>query len=76
MPRLVHLGMAIAVIAFVADVVIHLSPAPHIHQAGFRPEEHIAHLGGLAAMVVVMAGVLIDGTRRHRLNKEDSHAHR
>lgn len=65
MPRLVHIGLAIAVVALLADLLIHASPAPHVHD-GFRPEEHVAHLVGLVAMVVALAGVVIDGTRRHR----------
>lgn len=75
MPRLVHVGLAIALIALIADLAIHVSPAPHVH-TGFRPEEHIAHLGGLIAMVVVLAGVLLDAARLHRTRKEESHAHR
>ena len=81
MPRVVHLGLLVAIVGFALDVVIHLSPAPHHHHVGFRPEEHIAHLTGLVAMVLILAGVVSDGIvrrrarRRHRLGGP-RHAHR
>ena len=76
MPRLVHVGMALAIGAFGLDVLVHLSPAAHDHAIGFRPEEHLAHLAGIAAMVLILAGVVIDGARRNRSRRRTSHAHR
>lgn len=76
MPRLVHVGIALAVGAFALDVLVHLSPAVHDHGGGFRPEEHLAHLAGIAAMVLILAGVVIDGARRNRSRRRTSHAHR
>lgn len=81
MPRLVHLGLVVAVIGFLLDVVIHLSPAPHHHHVGFRPEEHVAHLAGLLAMVLILAGVVADGLARRRALRRQRlggsrHAHR
>ena len=80
MPRLVHVGLVIGVAAFALDVVIHLSPAHH-HHPGFRPEEHIAHIAGLVAMVVILAGVVSDGLARQRARRRQRlggprHAHR
>jgi hypothetical protein len=76
MPRPVHVGMALAVAAFALDVLVHLSPAPHDHGAGFRPEEHLAHLAGIAAMVLILAGVVIDGVRHNQTRRRTSNAHR
>ena len=81
MPRLVHVGLLIAVIGLVLDMAIHLSPAPAHHHVGFRPEEHIAHLAGLVAMVLILAGVVTDGLARRRALRRQRlggprHAHR
>lgn len=81
MPRLVHVGLLIAAAGFALDVVIHLSPAPHHHHVGFRLEEHIAHLIGLVAMVLILAGVVADGLARRRARRRNGlggppHAHR
>jgi hypothetical protein len=84
LPLLTRVGLALAVAAFVADVLVHLSPAPHHHGGGFRPEEHLAHLAGLAAMSIALLGVVIDGVRRQREHRRRTgapeggprHAHR
>jgi hypothetical protein len=76
MPRIVHAGMALAVAAFAVDVLVHLSPSTHDHAVGFRPEEHLAHLAGIAAMVVILAGIVIDGAGRNRSRRRTSNAHR
>lgn len=81
MPRLVHVGLLMAAAGFAVDVVIHLSPAPHHHHVGFRPEEHLAHLAGLVAMVLILAGVVADGLARRRAVRRlrlggPRHAHR
>ena len=76
MPRLVHAGIALAVVGVAIDLIVHLSPAPHHHGAGFRPQEHIAHLVAIAAMVLVLAGIALDGARRHRFRRRNPHAHR
>ena len=68
MPRIVHVGLALAVAAFVIDLLVHLGPAPH-HHGEFRVEEHLAHLVGLVAMAVVLVGVVADGIRRQRSNR-------
>ena len=83
LPMLTRFGLTLAVAAFIADVLVHLTPAPHHHGGGFRPEEHLAHLTGLVAMAIALAGVVIDGVRRQRTHRRldgapggPHHAHR
>jgi len=83
LPVLTRVGLVLALAAFVADVLLHLTPTPHHHGTGFRPEEHLAHLAGLVAMTIALAGVVIDGIRRHRSRRRSPgatggprHAHR
>jgi hypothetical protein len=83
LPAMTRIGLALALAAFVIDVLVHLSPAPHHHGGEFRPEEHLAHLAGLVAMSIALAGVVIDGVRRQRSNRRRGgaqggprHAHR
>ncbi len=66
LPLLTRIGLAVALMAFVADVVIHVAPAPHLHGGGHGLDEHLAHLAGLAAMVIALAGIVIDGVNRQR----------
>ena len=74
LPILTRAGLLLAVAAFVADVLIHLSPAPVHHHGGFRPEEHLAHLAGLVAMAIALLGVVIDGVRKQRSHRRRSGA--
>ena len=84
MPRIVHVGLALAVAAFVLDLAGHLGPQPAHHHDGFHVEEHLAHLVGLIAMAVILAGVVIDGIRRQQTHRRRTsapeggpgHAHR
>ena len=76
LPTLVRIGLALMPLAFLGDVVVHIAPVAHHHHAGFAPQEHIAHLLGILAMVLVLAGVVIDGARRHRSRRRSSHANR
>ena len=76
LPLLVRIGLALMPLAFLGDVVVHLAPVVHDHHAGFASQEHIAHLAGILAMVLVLAGVVIDGAFRHRSRRRSSHANR
>jgi hypothetical protein len=76
LPWMVRIGLALMPLAFLVDLVVHISPTGHSHHAGFAAEEHIAHLLGILAMVLVLAGVVFDGVRRHRSRRRSSHAHR
>ena len=76
LPLLVRIGLAFMPVAFLGDVAVHLLPAAHQHHAGFAPQEHIAHLLGILAMVLVISGVIFDGVRRHRSRRRNLHATR
>lgn len=69
LPILTRAGLVLALVAFAADVLVHLSPAPVHHHGGFRPEEHLAHLAGLVAMAIALLGVVIDGARKQRSHR-------
>lgn len=64
MPRLVHIGLIVAAAAFAGDILAHLAPATH-HHGGSLISEHAAHIAGLAAMTLVLLGIVTDGVRRH-----------
>ena len=61
------LGMAVAILGVALDLVVHLSAAAdgheHVH-AGFTLSEHAAHLVVMVGMVLILAGVVVDGARR------------
>ncbi|HJP70302.1 MAG TPA: hypothetical protein VJ975_01130 [Candidatus Limnocylindria bacterium] len=76
LPLLVRIGLALMPLAFVGDIFVQMAPAAHHHHSGFVPHEHIAHLAGILAMVLVLAGVVIDAARRHRSRRRSSHANR
>jgi hypothetical protein len=66
-PAAVQLGIGILVFGGAADVVTHLSGGAFVAgTTGHAPGELTAHLVGFAGMVVVLAGVLVDGVRRGR----------
>lgn len=80
LPALSRIGIGLAVVAVALDLALNLSPTSSAH-AGHQmtmamPMHHEGHLLALVAMALVLAGVLIDGVRRHRPDKEESHAHR
>jgi hypothetical protein len=66
-PLLSILGMAVAVLGVGLDLVVHLSAAgdghEHVH-VGFTLSEHAAHLVVMVGMVLILAGVVVDGVRR------------
>ena len=60
------LGLAVIVLGFAADLLVHLDPAlDHNHGAATGPELS-AHLVVFAGMSLVLAGVLVDGVRSGR----------
>ena len=63
LPALTRLGLAVMVFAGALDVVVHIAGAGQ-HHAGHSGVEHLAHLAGIVGMVLVLAGVVIDGARR------------
>ena len=58
-------GLVLMAAGGVLDVVVHLSSVSHHADASFGGE-HLAHLIGIAGMVLVLAGVVAHGARRHR----------
>ncbi len=74
LPIVSRIGLALMAVALVGDVVLRLLPVAGEHVA-HGSDEHLAHLLALAAMGLVMAGVLLDAVR-HRTRRSDSHAHR
>jgi len=66
LPLVMIIGLLAMAAAGVLDVVVHLGSvgsSGHVGHHGVVPE-HLAHLVGVAGMVLVLAGVVIDGLRR------------
>jgi hypothetical protein len=70
LPILVRLGLLGLVLAGIGDVAAHLEAAEHA-AAGHEhtSEELAAHLGAFVSMVVVFAGVVVDGVRHSRARR-------
>jgi hypothetical protein len=77
-PVLGRIGLGLMVVAVALDLALNLAPAPHAHagRAMEMPMHHEGHLLALLAMGLVLAGVVVDGVRRHRSRRRSSHAHR
>ena len=80
-PATSKLGLAVMVIAGAVDVAAHLMTDVHAGHHGEFGAGHLAHLVGIAGMLLVLAGVVIDGARRQlrqraaRNGGSDGHAH-
>ena len=77
LPLVSRAGLVAMVTAGVADVAVHVASGQHVvHQHGLGPE-HIAHLLGVAGMVLVLVGIAAFGVRRsNHSTGGSSHAHR
>ncbi len=87
LPVLMLLGLAVMAAGGTLDIVVHgfgLAHAAHDHAHDFGIE-HLAHLVGIAGMVLVLAGLVMRGARHQRRLPApqpqtrgglDSHAHR
>ncbi len=63
LPLLVLIGLALMAAGGTIDVILHLDPeSQHAHET--FGSEHLAHLVGIAGMVLVLAGVVAHGARR------------
>jgi hypothetical protein len=72
LPLLMLIGLAVMAAGGALDVILHLGPSSeHVH-AGFG-SEHVAHVIGIAGMVLVLAGVVSHGARRQHRQRADSH---
>jgi hypothetical protein len=59
-----RIGLAVMLVAGVMDTVVHLlGNGGHAAHHGLFPE-HAAHVMGIVGMVLVLAGVVINGARR------------
>ncbi len=76
------IGLLLMAAGGVLDVILHLGP---LSQHGHEPfgTQHVAHLAGIAGMVLVLAGVVTRGARRqlrqrvaHSNGGFDRNAHR
>jgi hypothetical protein len=80
MPVLSRIGFGVLIASVVLDLALTLAPAPlpHVHagHAMAMPMRHEAHLLALLAMGLVLAGVVVDGVRRHRSRRRYPNAHR
>ena len=63
LPLLVLIGLLLMAVGGVLDVMLHLGPVSHHGHEPFG-SEHVAHLVGIAGMVLVLAGVVTHGARR------------
>jgi hypothetical protein len=83
LPSLTVVGFGVIALAGVMEVLLYLAAgnlAGHLH-GGFAPE-HGAHLLGIIGMVLTLAGVIYDATRRPTRRSSattgglEPHAHR
>jgi hypothetical protein len=73
LPGLTKVGAVTIVIGLLADITEH-SVVTHVHDAvvgGFPAGEHAAHLVVFIGMVLVLVGIVADGTRSRR--RHDRH---
>lgn len=80
-PPASKLGVGLMVAAGAFDVGVHLMTHVPLHHHAELGLEHMAHLLGIAGMLLVLAGVVISGARRQfrqraARNGGLDHAHR
>jgi hypothetical protein len=73
LPAITRAGIVILVAAGIFDVVIHLVAGEH--GASHSGIAHVAHLLGIVGMVLVLAGVVAHGTRRHFSSRRRAATH-
>lgn len=70
LPTLMKLGLLVMGLALFADVIAHLEvsgPVTHTGDGHVHTTTQLwAHAGVFVGMVIVFAGVVVDGVRRHR----------
>jgi len=72
-PRLAKAGALVVLVGVLLDLVEH-TLGVHVDDvviAGFPLGEHVAHAVVLAGMVLVLAGVVLDGTQRSRQVRQE-----
>lgn len=70
LPTLMRLGVASLGLSLLADVIAHLEAADHVIHGHLHTSAAMsAHVGVLVGMVLIFAGVVIDGVRQTRLRR-------
>jgi hypothetical protein len=73
LPAMTRAGIVILVAAGISDVVIHLVAGEH--GASHSGIAHVAHLLGIVGMVLVLAGIVVHGARRHLSSRRGAATH-
>jgi hypothetical protein len=76
LPTLVKLGVVALALSGFADLIGHIDAGFAIEPIGqqypFTPAEATAHLAVFVSMVLILAGVVLDGVRRSRLRRQST----
>jgi hypothetical protein len=77
MPGLAKAGVVGLVVSGLADVVAHLEESEVVGHVAGQVHQHnstelSAHLAGFVSMVIVLAGVVVDGVRQQRARRGSS----
>ena len=66
---MIRLGLAVIAFGGLADLVTHLSFADAADPGGHTPAQLSAHAIAFAGMVLVFAGVVVDGVRQSMVRR-------
>jgi hypothetical protein len=69
LPPVIRLGLAVIAFGGLADLVTHLSFADAADPGGHTPAQLSAHAIAFAGMVLVFAGVVVDGVRQSMVRR-------
>ena len=69
LPLVIRLGMVVIAFGGFADLVTHLSFADAAEPGGHTPAQLSAHVIAFAGMVLVLAGVVVDGVRQSMVRR-------
>jgi hypothetical protein len=69
LPLVIRLGLVVIAFGGLADLVTHLSFADAADPGGHTPAQLSAHAIAFAGMVLVFAGVVVDGVRQSMVRR-------
>lgn len=69
LPLVIRLGLVVIVFGGLADLVTHLSFADAAEHGGHTSAQLSAHAIAFAGMVLVLAGVVVDGVRQSMVRR-------
>ncbi|HEU5204980.1 MAG TPA: hypothetical protein VFU17_11840 [Candidatus Limnocylindrales bacterium] len=69
LPLVIRLGLVVIAFGGLADLVTHLSFADSADPGGHTPAQLSAHAIAFAGMVLVFAGVIVDGVRQSMVRR-------